>query len=73
MLDDIEPTAALEVEQTRLESIVALVYEDRHYSPSCHCASCVETRTHLEPRDLQFVNHVGTMVSKSLAISRQVA
>ncbi len=54
--------AAVDVEQTRLESVVALVWDERHYHHACACESCAETREHLDPSDLRFINHLSEIV-----------
>ncbi len=53
-------------EQDRLSSVISLVFEDSHYSYSCTCSTCEETRSFLSAEDVLFINHI----SKTLATTK---
>lgn len=61
------PTLTAELEQTRLQSIMSLVFEGRHYRHSCDCKQCNETRSFLAPEDRTFVDYVSKLFSSSPA------
>ncbi len=47
---------AAELEQTRLRSLVALVWDGDHYHVTCSCHDCAATRDQLSPEDLDFID-----------------
>ncbi len=61
-MEELPSTTAVDLEQTRLESLIILIFENRHYMHSCDCETCQETRKFLAPRDLQFVDHVSSIL-----------
>lgn len=58
-----DPAVALE--QSRLESLVAVVFEERHYHHDCGCTLCVDTRMHMTTSDRAFVDTVSKLVRSS--------
>lgn len=58
---------AVDVEQTRLTSLVELVFgAGAHYSHDCHCESCSEVRKRLSTRDQEFIDKVSMAVTSSV-------
>jgi hypothetical protein len=53
-----EQATAVDLEAERLEALISLVFEDRHYSSQCNCISCRQTRDNISPEDLRFVHRV---------------